>query len=213
MRNASNFLMIAALTLSMAVASFAVPGHPGDPSNGAYLGVMVGKVSPETAAALHLTSGGTTITNVDQDGPACRAGLKGGDIVTAFNGKPVSGPDQFASMIHASAPGSTVTLTVWRNGQSQEMKVKLGDWKEMAGCRQRHARRRVPVRKRCRLRRRRLPMPPDVDIHIHTPMIARSGIMVEPLSPQLCELLRSAAEQGRAGALGGERQCRGGGRA
>ena len=210
MRNASNFLMIAALTLSMAVASFAVPGHPDDPSRGAYLGVMVDKVSPETAAALHLTNGGTTIANVDQDGPACHAGLKGGDVVTAFNSKPVSGPDQFASMIHSSAPGTTVTLTVWRSGHSQEIKVKLGSWTEMAG---------VPTPRAplspvgtMPFAAPAPPAPPDVDIHIHTPMIARSGVMVEPLSPQLCDffgvppnkgVLVRSVEKGSAGAAAG----------
>ena len=119
MRNTSKLLMSATLTVSMAVAGFAVSG---DPSNGAYLGVMVEKVSPETAATLHLSSGGAAIENVDQDGPACRAGIKGGDIVTAFDGKPVSGPEQFASMIHSSAPGSRVMLTVVRNGKVRKCK-------------------------------------------------------------------------------------------
>src|SRR5664279_3262835 len=129
MRRVATSLMCLALMASMAVASFATPS---DPSNGAYLGVMVEKVSPETAAALHLGSGGAAIENVDQDGPACRAGIKSGDIVTAFNGKPVNDRVQFASMIHSSAPGSTVMLTVNRDGKSQDMKVKLGDWKQMA---------------------------------------------------------------------------------
>ena len=71
--------------------------------------------------------------NVDQDGPACKAGLKSGDVVTAFNGKAVNGRDQFAGLIHASAPGSTVTLTVIRSGKTQDMKVKLGNWTQMAG--------------------------------------------------------------------------------
>ena len=70
--------------------------------------------------------------------------MKGGDVVSAFNGKPVSGPDQFASMIHSSAPGSTVTLTVYRNGKSQDMKVKLGDWKQMAALPPAAPRRRRP---------------------------------------------------------------------
>jgi serine protease Do len=183
MRRVATSLMCLAVVASMAVTSFAVPG---DPPSGAYLGVMVEKVSPETAAALHLTSGGTTIQNVDQDGPACRAGMKGGDVVTAFNGKPVSGPDQFASMIHSSTPGSTVTLTVYRDGKSQDMKVKLGDWKQMA---------MVPAAPRAPLSpvgtmpfaAPMPPDPPDVDVHIHMPMISRSGIMVEPLTPQLGE--------------------------
>lgn len=205
MRISSKILMAAILTASMAVASFAAPG---DPSNGAYLGVMVEKVSPETAASLHLASGGAAIENVDQDGPACRAGIKGGDIVTAFNGKPVTDRDQFANMIHSSAPGSTVTLTVVRNGKSQDMKVKLGDWKKMAA---------IPATPPAPLSPVgtmpfAAPDPPNVDIHLHTPMIARSGIMVEPLSPQLCDffgvppnkgVLVRSVEKGSPGASAG----------
>ena len=103
MRETSKFFVSVSLTLGMTVAGFAAPGVRETPSNGAYLGVMVDNVSPETAAALHLTSGGTVIANVDQDGPACKAGLKGGDVVTAFNGKSVSGRDQFASLIQECA--------------------------------------------------------------------------------------------------------------
>ena len=174
------------MALSMATASFAVPGYPGDPSSGAYLGVMVDKVSPETAAALHLSDGGTAIENVDQDGPACRAGIKSGDVVTAYNGKPVSGPDQFAGMIRASAPGSTVTLTVWRDGRNREMKVKLGDWKKMAVLPPVAAPPLSPVGS-MPFAAPVPPVPPDLDIRIHMPMVARSGIVVEPLSSQLCD--------------------------
>jgi serine protease Do len=200
------------MALSMASASYAAPASPGDPSSGAYLGVMVEKVLPETAAALHLSSGGTAIENVDQDGPACRAGIKGGDIVSAFNGNPVSGPDQFASMIHAAAPGSTVTLTVWRNGRSQEMKVKLGDWKKMAVLPPVAAPAPLSPVGAMPFAAPMPPDPPDVDIHIHMPMIARSGIVVEPLSPQLCDffgvpankgVLVRSVERGSAGASAG----------
>jgi serine protease Do len=211
MDRVSKFVACAGMALSMAIASFAVPGYPGDPSSGAYLGVMVDKVPPETADKLHLANGGTAIENVDQDGPACRAGIKGGDVVTAYNGKPVSGPDEFASMIHASSPGSTVTLTVWRDGRSQEMKVKLGDWKKMAVLPPVAAPPLSPVGS-MPFAAPVPPVPPDVDIHIHMPMVARSGIVVEPLSPQLCDffgvppnkgVLVRSIENGSAGARAG----------
>ena len=209
MGSASKFLMAATLTVSMAVAGFAAPG---DPANGAYLGVMVEKVSPETAATLHLSSGGAAIENVDQDGPACRAGIKGGDIVTTFDGKPVNGPDQLASMIHSSAPGSTVMMTVVRNGRGQDIKVKLGDWKQMV---------MVPAPPRpaplnpvgtMPFAEPMPPRPPDIDVHSFTPMMARSGILVEPLSPQLGEffgvqpnkgVLVRSVDKGSAGASSG----------
>jgi membrane-associated protease RseP (regulator of RpoE activity) len=189
MPSVSNFVLCLALAVS--TVSWAMPGTPGGQENGAYLGVIVDKVSPETAAAMHV-SGGTLIANVDQDGPACQAGLKGGDIVTRFNGKPVTGPEQFAGMIHTNPPGSTVTLTVMRNGHSQDMKVKLGDWKQMAAMPPMPPHLPMsPVGTR--------PLPPiaaDVDFQSFTPMLARSGLLVEPLSPQLCDFFGVPVNQG-----------------
>ncbi len=185
------------LVLGMTVASpaFASPQPgPGAPPSGAYLGVMVDNVPAETAAALHLT-GGTRIANVDQDGPACQAGLKGGDIVTAFNGKAVSGPEQFASLIQGSAAGSTVTLTVWHGGKTQDMKVKLGDWKQMAMAPP------MPPQPPMSSVRRAMPLPPiaampEFDVPGFTPLLAHSGLLVEPLSPQLCEFFGVPQNEG-----------------
>jgi len=197
MRQVLNVLLCGVLVLAAASCSLAA-GHPGDPSNGAYLGVMVEKVSPEAAASLHLANGGALIENVDQDGPACRAGLKGGDVVTAFNGKSVTNPDQFASMIHGSAPGSVVTLTVNRSGQSKEIKATLGDWRQMAQAPPPPPHppmgpvSTAPVVNPMPM----MPAVPEVDVHIMTPMLARSGVIVEPLSSQLGEFFAVPPNRG-----------------
>lgn len=190
----ANLLLCGALVLGVAGSSLAA-GHPGDPSNGAYLGVMVENVSPEMASTLHLANGGAVIENVDQDGPACRAGLKSGDVVTAFNGRTVSNRDQFANMIHGNTPGTTVTLTVLRNGQSRDMKVTLGDWKQMAN---------MPPPPHPLNPVVAAPVPPippvpavpEVDVHVMTPMVIRSGIIVEPLSSQLGEFFAAPPNRG-----------------
>lgn len=182
-------------------------------SGGAYLGVMVDNVPPEKAASLHLKNGGAVIANVDQDGPACHAGLQTGDIVVAFNGTPVSSPDQFASLIHASAPHSTVMMTVIRNGQNKDMKVTLGDWKQMAAMPPKPplsppgAMPFIPPTP---------PLPPrvypEIDIPAGTTISARQGIVVEPLSPQLSDffgvpenrgVLVRSVDKGSPGALAG----------
>src|SRR5271165_1188195 len=186
---------ILALGMAVALWGYATPHPvPGPSESGAYLGVMVDKVSPETAAALHVTSGATMIANVDQDGPACHAGLKGGDIVTAFNGKPVSGPEQFVNLIHDSAPGSTVTLTVVRNGHSQDMKVKLGDWKQMAAMPPPPRPPLSPVGTMPQIPP--VPAMPAFDVPGYSPLLAHSGILVEPLSSQLCDFFGVPQNEG-----------------
>jgi serine protease Do len=173
----------------VATMAGAVPSS-GDPHATAYLGVMVDNVSPTTAASLHLKDGsGAVITGVDQDGPACHAGLKSGDIVTTFNGKPVTGPEQFASAIHSTAPRTAVAMTVIRDGQSKEVKVTLGDWKQMS------AMPRAPLSPAGSMGFAAPPTPPplpsrmypDVEVTNFTALSVRNGIAVEPLSPQLCD--------------------------
>jgi membrane-associated protease RseP (regulator of RpoE activity) len=193
MHRALKFCAITTLMMSMAAPWSMAKGMPGDPSNGAYLGVMVDKVSPEAASALHL-SGGTLISTVDQDGPACQAGLKPGDIVSAYNGKPVTDPDQFASLIHSTPAGSTVTMTVWRNAKSQEMKVKLGSWSRMSAVVPPPT---VPLNPVGTMPLAPpVPAMPDIDIRTYTPMVARSGIVVEPMSSQLAEFFGAPANKG-----------------
>jgi serine protease Do len=206
--------MVMALSLAGAAPwAVAAPGTPGDSHGNAYLGVMVDGVSPETAATLHLKNGGAAIANVDQDGPACHAGLQTGDIVIAFNGTPVNNPEQFASLIHASAPGSTVMMTVVRNGQNKDMKVTLGDWKQMAGMPPKAPLNPVgsmpftppvpPVPPR---------MYPEIDIPSGATISVRQGIVVEPLTPQLGEffgvpqnrgVLVRSVDKGSPGAVAG----------
>ena len=192
----SKLIMCTVLTVGVTwsvPAAVAAPAYPGDSHGGAYLGVMVDNVSPETAASLHLKNGGAAIANVDQDGPACRAGLNGGDIVVAYNGKPVTGSEQFASLIHGTAPGSTVMMTVIRGGQNKDIKVTLGDWKQIAGMP------KGPLSPAENMMSPVPPMPrvyPDIDIPGGPSISARHGIVVEPLSTQLCDFFGVPQNQG-----------------
>src|ERR1019366_6977411 len=80
-------------------------------------------------AALRLKEpGGAIITYVDQDGPACHAGLKSNDVIVGFNGSKVQNAEQLGNLIHATAPGQTVTMSILRAGQHTDVKVALGSW-------------------------------------------------------------------------------------
>src|SRR5271165_194797 len=120
--------MVAATALASAEPRPAFTGWP-EPHPSSYLGVHIDEVTPQTASALKLSdTSGALIAYVDQDGPACRAGLKSNDVVVGFNGSKVQNPEQFQDLIHATPAGKTVSLTVVRNGQKKDISVTLGAW-------------------------------------------------------------------------------------
>jgi S1-C subfamily serine protease len=82
----------------------------------AYVGV---ELSPSS-------SGGAQVTRITPGSPADSAGLQAGDVITAVNGKKVSSTDQFIGTVDGYSPGSTVTVTVQRGGQSHDIHVNLG---------------------------------------------------------------------------------------
>jgi putative serine protease PepD len=59
-------------------------------------------------------------------GPADKAGLVAGDIITAVDGTHVASVNEFVATIANYAPGDTVTLTVNRGGQTKSIKLTLG---------------------------------------------------------------------------------------
>ena len=72
------------------------------------------------------TAGGAEVAQVQPGTPAASAGLKAHDLITAINGKTITSTDQFIATVDNYAPGQTVTMTVNRGGQSQQLKVHLG---------------------------------------------------------------------------------------
>jgi putative serine protease PepD len=60
-------------------------------------------------------------------GPAERAGIRPGDVVTAIGGRPVADSEELIVAIRAERPGDTVSLTVERDGQERQVDVVLGE--------------------------------------------------------------------------------------
>jgi S1-C subfamily serine protease len=105
----------------------------------AYLGVGVQTIPASAAEELDLVEG-VALTQVRSETPAARAGLRassgsrlvdgesyptGGDVVTALDGKKITSAEELQSVIDASKPGDTVSITFVRDGDSRTVRVQL----------------------------------------------------------------------------------------
>ena len=81
----------------------------------AYLGVY-----------LEQASGGAKIARVTSGSPAAKAGLSAGEVITAVNGKAVTGPTDVVNDVSALAPGDRVTLSVRNGSSSTSVTATLG---------------------------------------------------------------------------------------
>jgi S1-C subfamily serine protease len=89
----------------------------------AYLGVSAQPIVGQDGQSI----AGEGVMEVSPGTPAEAAGLQAGDIITAVDGVTIDGNHQFINeAIMSHKPGDTVTLTVDRNGQSQDVTITLG---------------------------------------------------------------------------------------
>ena len=93
-----------------------------------YLGVMIQPVTPEIAKAFNLPDArGALVGEVTPDGPAARAGLAQGDVITELNGARVDDSREFRLKISQLAPGSAIRLKFLRDGNPREVNITLGE--------------------------------------------------------------------------------------
>jgi serine protease Do len=93
-----------------------------------YLGVVPQNVTPALQHALHLNqSNGVVMGDVTADGPAAKAGIERGDVVTEVDGTKIEDANQLRMKISLTPPGTTVNLKTLRNGSEKTVAVKLGE--------------------------------------------------------------------------------------
>lgn len=88
---------------------------------------LLGATVKDAASDAKSTVAGALIDKVTDNGAAQGAGLKSGDIVTEFNGVPVSGANDLTAQVRALAAGATAKLTFTRGNDSQTAEVTLGE--------------------------------------------------------------------------------------
>jgi len=101
-------------------------------------------LTPEIAQAMNLSSDqqGVLVSQVQSNSPADQAGLQGsdnpvtiggqqllvgGDVITAVDGQPIASMQDLQSLLQEETPGQTITLTILRDGNQQQVEVVLGE--------------------------------------------------------------------------------------
>ncbi|SES15513.1 Do family serine endopeptidase [Rhizobium sp. NFR03] len=92
-----------------------------------WLGVQIQPVNKDIADSLGLAeASGALVIEPQAGSPGEKAGIKKGDVVTAVDGDPIKGPRELARKIGAMKPGSSVDVSLWRDGKSQSVKLVIG---------------------------------------------------------------------------------------
>jgi Do/DeqQ family serine protease len=92
------------------------------------LGVTIQSVDADMAQSLSLPSArGAIVTSVSNGGPAEKAGIKRGDVITAVNKQPVTDNNKLRNIVASLPPGSNVEVTALRNGRDQNFEVALAE--------------------------------------------------------------------------------------
>ncbi len=91
-----------------------------------WTGVLVTRITPELAAGLNLDSTeGLLVSQVEENSPAGKAGLRPGDIITAINSRRVSGVREANRIIFGSRVGDKLDIEVKRKGKRKKFTLLL----------------------------------------------------------------------------------------
>lgn len=89
-----------------------------------YIGISVLDVSAETQA--YGIPAGAAVQSVAENGPAARAGLQKGDVITAVDGKAMTSTE-LVNYVGSASVGQQIQFSVYRQGETLEMTVDVGE--------------------------------------------------------------------------------------
>jgi serine protease Do len=91
-----------------------------------WLGVRVQQVTSDLAEGLGLPgTQGALVADVTTGGPAAKAGVANGDLITGFDNKPVADSRALPRMVADTPIGKTVAVDVWRKGNKETLRVTI----------------------------------------------------------------------------------------
>ncbi len=142
-----------------------------------YMGVSIQNITPELSTALKLgQTRGALIGDIDPNGPAAKAGLQSGDVITEVNGKPVEDSRELRLLVSSMAPGSPINMRIQHEGQAKNITLTLAE---------------IPVKETASANTREKPRAPETGRpNTNRPHI---GIAVSELTPAIIERLKLPA--------------------
>ena len=121
--------IVAAGTICLGVAWMQPGLGQAQPASGVcgWIGVQVSPMTAAFADSLGMTEiYGAIFDRPEPGSPAASAHIEAGDVLTAINGSRLVHAGEFARIISATAPGTTVYLDTWRDRQAMQVKLVLG---------------------------------------------------------------------------------------
>jgi len=149
----------------------------------AMLGAGIQPVTSDLAASLGLKEArGVVISSLTSGGPAEKAGLKTGDVILKLNGKEVNDSNVLRNEIASQSPGTEVTLTLQRNGNQQDVRVRLGELTPQTARAQEDQGGGAGNGERGKLGLTLAPLTPDLAAQVGVPRDLK-GVVVESVDP------------------------------
>ncbi|TPQ32463.1 serine peptidase [Bradyrhizobium guangdongense] len=92
-----------------------------------WIGVQIQPVTPDIADSLGMKKAeGALVAEPQANGPAAKAGIESGDVITSVNGETVKDARELARTIGGMPPGASVKLNVLHKGQDKVVNLTLG---------------------------------------------------------------------------------------
>ena len=91
------------------------------------IGVAIQSVNQSLAQSFGLAKPeGALVSSVADNSPAARAGIRPGDVILAWNGRPIDDSAELPGLVADTPPGKHATVKLWRNGAEQTLGVTVG---------------------------------------------------------------------------------------